>query len=65
MLRASHRAFGGRGERVGRQIIASVHGTVDGLVLVGIGEGVLLGIAYWIASVRIPRCSAPSPRSRP
>jgi predicted PurR-regulated permease PerM len=54
MLRASHRALGSRGERIGRQIIASVHGTVDGLVLVGIGEGVLLGIGYWIASVPHP-----------
>jgi predicted PurR-regulated permease PerM len=51
MLRASQRAFGPRGERVGRQIIASVHGTVDGLVLVGLGEGVLMGIAYAVAGV--------------
>jgi len=28
-------AVGARGGRVGRQMIASVHGTVDGLVLVG------------------------------
>jgi predicted PurR-regulated permease PerM len=54
MLIASHRAFGPRGERVGRQIIASVRGTVDGLVLVGLGEGVLLGIAYVIAGVPHP-----------
>jgi predicted PurR-regulated permease PerM len=54
MQRASHRAFGPSGERVGRQIIASVHGTVDGLVLVGIGEGVLLGIAYAFAGVPHP-----------
>ena len=48
---ASHRAFGPDGERVGRQIIASIHGTVDGLVLVGLGEGVVLGIVYGIAGV--------------
>ena len=42
--RAAKRAFGPGGERVGRQIIASVHGTVNGLVLVGLGEGLLLGI---------------------
>jgi predicted PurR-regulated permease PerM len=47
----SNRAFGAGGERVGRQIIASVHGTVDGLVLVGLGEGLILGIAYWVAGV--------------
>jgi predicted PurR-regulated permease PerM len=51
---ASLRAFGPAGERLGRQIVASVHGTVDGLVFVGIGEGVLLGIAYAIAGVPHP-----------
>jgi predicted PurR-regulated permease PerM len=48
---AAARAFGPRGERVGRQIIASVHGTVNGLVLVGLGEGFLLGVVYGIAGV--------------
>ncbi len=51
MRRAAARAFGPGGERIGRQIIASVHGTVDGLVLVGLGEGLLLGIVYAIAGV--------------
>ncbi len=54
MLVASRRAFGVRGERIGRQMVASVHGTVDGLVLVGIGEGVIMGGAYAI-------CGAPHP----
>ncbi len=54
LRRASVRTFGPGGERVGRQIIASVHGTVDGLVLVGLGEGVLLGIVYAIAGVPHP-----------
>ena len=48
---AASRAFGPRGERIGQQIVASVHGTVNGLVLVGLGEGVLLGIVYAIAGV--------------
>jgi len=52
--RAADRAFGPRGERVGRQIVASVHGTVNGLVLVGLGEGVLLGIVYAVAGVPDP-----------
>jgi predicted PurR-regulated permease PerM len=52
--RASSRAFGPAGERVGRQMIASVHGTVDGLVLVGLGEGFLLGICYLVAGVPHP-----------
>ena len=54
MLVASRRAFGTRGERIGRQMVASVHGTVDGLVLVGLGEGFLLGIAYAIAGAPHP-----------
>jgi predicted PurR-regulated permease PerM len=54
MVRASHRAFGPHGERIGRQMVASVHGTVDGLVLVGLGEGVLLGVAYAVAGVPHP-----------
>jgi predicted PurR-regulated permease PerM len=54
MRRASQRAFGPGGERVGRQIIASVHGTVDGLVLVGLGEGLLLAIAYAMTGVPHP-----------
>lgn len=35
-------------------MISSVHGTVDGLVLVGIGEGFILGVAYVIAGVPHP-----------
>lgn len=54
MRRASLRLFGPRGERVGEQMVASVHGTVDGLVLVGLGEGILLGIAYAFAGVPHP-----------
>lgn len=51
MRRASLRMFGPRGEKVGEQMVASVHGTVNGLVLVGLGEGLLLGVAYAIAGV--------------
>jgi predicted PurR-regulated permease PerM len=54
LRRAAIRSFGPRGERVGQQIIASVHGTVNGLVLVGLGVGVLMGIVYAIAGVPHP-----------
>ncbi len=54
LRRAAARAFGPGGERVGLQIIASVHGTVNGLVLVGLGEGVLLGVVYAVAGVPHP-----------
>jgi predicted PurR-regulated permease PerM len=50
----SHKLFGARGERVGHQMIASVHGTVNGLVLVGIGEGVVLGVVYFFTHVPHP-----------
>jgi predicted PurR-regulated permease PerM len=54
LLVAGHRLFGPRGERIARHMVASVHGTVNGLVLVGLGEGALLGIAYWLAGVPHP-----------
>ncbi len=54
MLSASQKLFGPHGERIARQMVSSVHGTVDGLVLVGLGEGVLLGIAFAVAGVPHP-----------
>lgn len=51
---AGTRLFGPSGERVGKQIIASIHGTVDGLVLVGLGVGAILGIAYAVLGVAHP-----------
>ncbi|MDO9711298.1 AI-2E family transporter [Paracraurococcus lichenis] len=54
LLHLARRSFGPSGERVARQMVASVHGTVDGLVLVGLGEGALLGIAYAVAGVPHP-----------
>lgn len=54
LQRASERAFGPSGERVGSQMIASIHGTVDGLVLVGLAEGLILGVGYMVAGVPHP-----------
>ena len=48
------RAFGAAGEDVGAQVILSVHGTVNGLILVGLAEGVIMGIAYVIAGMPHP-----------
>jgi predicted PurR-regulated permease PerM len=53
-LNASGKLFGPRGERIARQMVASVHGTVDGLVLVGLAEGLFMGIVYAIAGVSHP-----------
>ncbi len=46
--------FGPQGEPVARQLVASIHGTVDGLVLVGLGVGAILGVAYAIAGAPHP-----------
>ena len=48
-LDASERMFGPKGERIARQMVASIHGTVDGLVLVGLGEGFIMAVAYEFA----------------
>ena len=54
LLYAAKRLFGPQGEPVARQMVASIHGTVDGLVLVGLGEGVVLGIGYVIVGAPHP-----------
>lgn len=54
LLLASGRLFGPQAEPLAKQIVASIHGTVDGLVLVGIGEGALLGIGYALAGAPHP-----------
>jgi predicted PurR-regulated permease PerM len=51
---ASRRAVGDTGERIGGQIVASIHGTVTGLVLVGLAEGAILCVAYEVAGVPHP-----------
>jgi predicted PurR-regulated permease PerM len=48
---AARRAFGAHGALLLTRMVASVRGTVTGLVVVGLGEGALLGIAYLIAGV--------------
>lgn len=54
-LRAlSDRLIGLRGERIARQMIAAVHGTVSGLVLVGLAEGIVLGLVYLGAGLPYP-----------
>ncbi len=47
----SHSVLGPSGERVARHMIAAVHGTVTGLVLVGFAEGVVIGFAYAAAGL--------------
>jgi predicted PurR-regulated permease PerM len=49
--RIAERLFGPPGSHLGKDAVAAVRGTVNGLVLVGLGEGVLLGIAYAVAGL--------------
>ncbi|CDY78299.1 putative membrane protein [Caballeronia glathei] len=51
LFAASRRAFGADGAMLARRMADSVRSTVVGLVVVGLGEGALLGIAYAIAGV--------------
>lgn len=54
-LRAlSDRVLGERGEGIGRHMIAAVHSTVNGLVLVGLAEGVIIGAVYVVAGLPYP-----------
>ncbi len=52
--RASHRLFGEKGEEIAKMMAATVHGTVAGLVLVGIGEGVAMGLVYVLTHLPHP-----------
>ena len=47
----ARRLFGPAGVELGKNAVAAVRGTVNGLVLVGLAEGVLLGIAYAAAGL--------------
>jgi predicted PurR-regulated permease PerM len=48
----ANRVFGPPGSHLGQNAVAAVRGTVNGLVLVGFGEGVVLGIAYWAVGMK-------------
>jgi predicted PurR-regulated permease PerM len=51
MQAVSNRMFGPPGGHLGQNAVAAVRATVNGLVLVGLGEGAVLGIAYWAAGM--------------
>lgn len=50
----SDRVLGERGESIGRHMIDAVHGTVNGLVLVGLAEGVVIGAIYVVGGLPYP-----------
>jgi len=43
-----------RWQRFSRVVPATVNSTVTGMTLIAIGEGIVLGVAYWIAGVPSP-----------
>ncbi len=43
-----------RWERISRIVPATISSTVTGMTLIAIGEGIVLGVAYWVAGVPSP-----------
>lgn len=52
--RGAIRAFGDAGDRIGRQIFAAVRGAVDGVVLLGLAQGILMAILFAAGGVPHP-----------
>src|SRR4029450_187454 len=48
------RILGDPGERLASKMVDAVRGTVNGTVLVAVAEGLLIGVAYWLAGVPRP-----------
>lgn len=47
----ANRVFGPAGGQLGKAAVSAVRGTVNGLVLVGLAEGVILGVAYAVTGL--------------
>lgn len=54
MSNAAERAFGPTGPRIGSQILSSIRGTVDGVVLVGLAQGAIMAVVFLVAGVPHP-----------
>ncbi|MDD2722634.1 MAG: AI-2E family transporter [Methylovulum sp.] len=54
VLASSRRIFGDIGERYLRHAAAAVRGTVNGMMLIGIGKGLLIGVGYHLAGMGHP-----------
>lgn len=48
------RILPGRWERVSRLVPLTISSTVTGMTIIAVGEGIVLGLAYWIAGVPSP-----------
>jgi predicted PurR-regulated permease PerM len=51
---AADRAFGEAGPRIGSQVLRSIRGTIDGIVLAGLAQGALMGVVYLTLGVTHP-----------
>jgi predicted PurR-regulated permease PerM len=51
LLTALTRGFGHPGERLAEKMVQAVRGTVNGTVLVALGEGAVIGLGYVVAGV--------------
>lgn len=51
VLAATDRWFGRPGERLAESMASAVRGTVNGTILVAVGEGILIGIGFMLAGV--------------
>jgi len=58
LVRLSDRLLGPDGERIGRHMVQAVLATVNGLVLVGLAEGAVMGVAYIVAGLPHPVSTA-------
>ncbi|MEQ1944781.1 AI-2E family transporter [Mesorhizobium sp. VNQ89] len=52
--RIGERILPHRWERISRVVPATISSTVTGMTLIAIGEGIVLGFAYWLAGVPSP-----------
>ncbi len=43
--------FGEKSALISQHVVEAIHGTVDGLVLVGLAEGAVIGVGYFIAGL--------------
>ncbi|MBC8731142.1 AI-2E family transporter [Paraburkholderia sp. UCT2] len=51
LLKAARRGFGDSGADLVAHMGTAVRGTVSGLIVVGVGEGLLLGVAYFVTGL--------------
>ncbi|HWY64989.1 MAG TPA: AI-2E family transporter [Rhizomicrobium sp.] len=50
-LPLAEKAFGPKSRPIASHVIDAIHGTVDGLVLVGFAEGLVIGVSYVVTGV--------------